>query len=260
MGATLGLIAGGILKGIGDAKQQEAADARTLALEDLRERRREAERREARVWDIEDRDYKEGREDVRDERNTAAKIADEARRDVREEGKQDRIDQRTDKQIAAADERDRNREDNRDRREAARGDKPKTPGQIAAPLLEKISRGEALTAGEQKAWDMYAKLSPREIDDRNYYGGDGGGGGQTPAPADPTDAPSSAGPGATTTPAPRPTPTAAPKTQANPAATAPNGAATSANPTSKVITKGDYDALPSGASFIAPDGSRRVKP
>lgn len=150
MGATLGLIAGSLLKGWGDARQQEAADARALAIEGLRERRRVAEATQKRIWEVEDRDYAEGRADKR-----AGEAA--AKQEKRDQFTLERDDARYAQQdkLAAA------REESAERRAAARDGDGKPPADVAsatwlAGIQEKADAGDK---GAQRTLAAYDRIS-----------------------------------------------------------------------------------------------------
>jgi len=213
-------MAAGALAGYGEGMVEDARAQREQALEELRQQRRQAERTEDRGWNIEDRGYTEDRADKR------AKTA-EVHQDKRDEFSLKRDNARYDQQDktqaqrdAAADERDRNREDNRDRREAARADKPKSPGQIIAPILDKIAKSgkKSLSAGELEALDTYQKVTAEQRYKNSIYDdmGDGGSGGGEP------DAASSVGPAGTSAPtiAPRSTAPAVKQAVSTPSAEA----------------------------------------
>lgn len=55
-----------------------------------------------------------------------------------------------------------------------------TPSDVVAPILAKVSRGENLTPGEQRAVDLYQRLDPMDIRIRNALQGAGA---RPPAPA-----------------------------------------------------------------------------
>jgi len=153
--STFGLIAGGILKGIGDAKQQEAADARALAIEDLRERRRMAELQTRRVWEIEDRDYTNDRADARDEKQAKAQAARDDRTDARATERDDRLDAR-----AAA------RDASMERRMGGRDGEGKPPADVQsatwlAGIQEKADAGDK---GAQRTLAAYERVSQSKGD------------------------------------------------------------------------------------------------
>ena len=152
MGATFGLIAGGILKGIGDARQQDAVDARAQALDDLKERRRDAETHQKRVWDVEDRNYLDAKAG---ERAVAAQHHEDNRDDVRT-----KRDKQNNEWRDARDEKNRAAQEERTRLMlAGRDGEVKTPGQVVAPILARQAKGEIITKAEQAVLDS---LKPGE--------------------------------------------------------------------------------------------------
>jgi hypothetical protein len=96
---SLGLLAGGLIKGIGDGMQQDIQYEREMALELLRENRRARERQEDRAFAVEDRDVGFDREDKR----YAQQTEQQERRDVLADERQDRRDDRLDARAAARD-------------------------------------------------------------------------------------------------------------------------------------------------------------
>jgi hypothetical protein len=96
---------------------------------------------------------------------------------------------------------------------------PRGTGEVVAPILAKLARGEKLTPGETQALGMYRG------------GGGRRGGGSLPAPSRPD-------------PAPRPRPAPAPAAASGPV---------------RVRTPDEARALAPGTVFITPDGRRKVR-
>ena len=223
MGATLGLIAGGILKSVGDARQQDAADARALALDDLRERRRDADIQQKRVWEVEDRNATIAADDKRAEATAAHQDKRDAFTVERDNARYDHSDKAAaDREDAAAARAAKATADAEQRAADRDSRKPKTMSQIIAPILQDVADGKKLRPGQQAALDTYQKLSAMDRLTRDSIGGGGTGadytdedtGGGSPPPA--PDAP--------------PPPALAPRPSISPASQAPTGVSSPSAP------------------------------
>lgn len=91
---SLGLLAGGLIKGIGDGMQQDIQYQREMALELLRENRRARERSEDRAFAVEDRDYSAQQDLVKFDRQTEMQDQRDEKLDARSAAREDRLDAR----------------------------------------------------------------------------------------------------------------------------------------------------------------------